>query len=182
MRDLYEKELKDLKDKFDKMKELTDNILNESLDFNLKDVANIKIKLKQIKGLEKELFQNCKLLIITQQPIANDLEFITKIMKEAAKLKAIAKSSFNCAKIINKTPKSYFFNMLIDMANMLLTMLKAHENKNFEEVNRLESAINSQFKQIKKELMLLADKENVSYLFELLLLSKYFEKIADYIK
>lgn len=183
MRELFDEELNELKKSFENMQNLCFQILNESVNFtkalNLAQISLMKI---QLESMEKDLFHACEMLILRQQPVAKDLEFLMRVIRQIPDFCRIGELSFNSAKIIQAN-KAHKIDLLSKMREFLFTMFEAFRQDDLERVFELEDSVDACFKQIKAQIANKLENapQNAHEWLEILMLSKYFEKIADHI-
>ena len=184
MRDIYLAQLEDLQAQLNTMLTLSYDALRYGVDFqSVKSLEEMGLIVEQLNTLEKDIFHSCEMLILKQQPVAQDLEFITRTIKQIHDLRRIGEISLNSAKIISQMPKECMLELLEQMAKLLFEMFDAFKDLSVQRVEEIENLMDSCFGQIKEQI---AQKLQDSYLsahwwLEILMLSKYFEKIADHI-
>lgn len=184
MRNIYLAQLNDLEAQFNTMLTLSCDALHYGADFqSTKSLEEMELIVEQLNTLEKDIFHSCEMLILKQQPVARDLEFITRTIKQIHDLRRIGEISLNSTKIISQMPKECMLDLLEKMANLLFEMFDAFKDSNIQRVEEIENLMDSCFRQMKEQI---AQKLQDSYLnahwwLEILMLSKYFEKIADHI-
>lgn len=184
MRELYEHELDELKSSFEDMRNLCFETLFKGVEFK-KDVnlAGISLMSTQLGSAEKSLYHACEMLILRQQPVAADLEFLMRVLRQIPDLRRIGELSLNSAKIIQSASKAHKIELLSKMKELLFAMFEAFKKEDLKTLDELENAIDSCFKQIKSQIAkeLENTPQNAHEWLEILMLSKYFEKIADHI-
>lgn len=184
MRDIYLAQLDDLQTQLHTMLALAHDALHYGVNFQgIKNLEEIQLIVERLHTLEKDIFHSCEMLILKQQPVAQDLELITHTIKQILDLRRIGEISLNSAKIIAQMPKECMLELLEQMARLLFEMFDALRSANIKRVEEIENLMDSCFRQIKEQI---AQKIQDSYLnahwwLEILMLSKYFEKIADHI-
>ncbi|TLD97424.1 hypothetical protein LS71_001345 [Helicobacter jaachi] len=185
MREVYLTQLEELQTQFNTMLTLTEDCLHYGVCFGKvqKKLEEIQLIVERLVTLEKDIFHSCEILILRQQPVAQDLEFITRTIKQILDLRRIGELSLNSAKIIFQMPRECMLELLEQMAKLLFEMFDAFKQNNLKRVQEIENIMDSCFKQIKEQIaQRLEDSyQNAHWWLEILMLSKYFEKIADHI-
>lgn len=185
MREVYINQLNELSAQFKDMRLLAEDCLHHGVDFGSKkhNLAELELMSEQLNTLEKDIFHSCEMLILKQQPVAQDLELITRTIRQILDLRRIGELSLNSAKIITEMPKECQLELLEQMSNLLFLMFDAFKDNNLNSVEEIENIMDSCFKQIKEQIAskLESSHHNAHYWLEILMLSKYFEKIADHI-
>lgn len=155
----------------------------DSSEISSKNLTEIELSAQRLSTLEKDIFHSCEMLILKQQPVAQDLEFITRSIRQILDLRRIGEISLNCAKIIEQTPRSCHLELLSQMAGLLFAMFEAYKAGDSGRVEEIEYVLDSCFKEIKSQIAakITSDYENAHFWLEMLMLSKYFEKLGDHI-
>lgn len=194
MRNIYFAKLEELHAQLESMTSIAKDCL--VLGVNLADVNGTRgvqcqmeellLKVEQLGSLEKDIFHSCEMLILKQQPVAQDLEFITRSIKQILDLRRVGEISYNSAKIIHNLPKECALELLTQMSKLLLDMFEGFVNGDLVRVEEIENLTDSCFKQVKEQVAIaLQQSTHTPQLthswLEVLMLSKYFEKLADHI-
>ncbi|CAN2039795.1 Phosphate-specific transport system accessory protein PhoU [Candidatus Magnetomoraceae bacterium gMMP-15] len=146
----------------------------------------------EIDEMEVEVEEECLKILALHQPVAVDLRFIIAVIKINNELERIGDQAVNIAQrleIIAKQKQcSLFFDysLMADKAEfMLKTSLDALVNMDIklafkicrldDEVDKIKHEAYDQIKQAMKE-----RSDNISYLINLLLISRHLERLADH--
>lgn len=187
MRVLFHKQLAELKTQVKGMKTLCEDILKLSMRQNNKsardDITKIELMVTELSAREKEIYEYCELILIKQQPVADDLETISKTLRIILDLRRIGEISLNCAKILADVPDVCRLALLDQMADLTLEMFDLLKHGKEEEIFSKEDIMDACFTQMKDEICnkLQSPNEHAKDYLEILLSAKYFEKIADHI-
>ncbi|WP_300731872.1 PhoU domain-containing protein [uncultured Helicobacter sp.] len=184
MRDVYTAQLNALNAQCNIMLSLSEDSLAYACFGDSKmDIKEIEFIVEQLNGLEKDIFHACEMIILKQQPVAQHLESITRIIRQILDLRRIGEISLNSARIIVDMPQAYRFSLLGKMANLLYEMFSAFRENHMQRVKELEDIIDSCFRQVKAQIAqnIQNSYQDAHWWLEILMLSKYFEKIADHI-
>ncbi len=182
MRALYQQALKDIGTQFDAMFQLSVELFKKSSEEKI-DLSLLSPMNAQLLGMEKTLYQACERLILKEQPVAHDLKFLMGVLRKIPELRRIGELSLNSAKILEKLPPTEENALLEEMKFLLLKMFAALEKEEGEMLNALENQTDSAFKAMQNHLAQKLEKspQNAPESLAILMLSKYYEKIADHI-
>jgi phosphate transport system protein len=146
-----------------------------------------------IDEMERTIDQHCIAIIARQQPVAVDLRDVTSILKLITDLERIADHASDISErildICNNEDRIAVPHDLVtsmDIArNMLRGALDAYVSRSEEqasEIIRMDAKVDEFYERIKNYLIHLmqVDSANVGQLVEMLLISKYVERIADH--
>ena len=114
---------------------------------------------KEIDHMERDIERLCLKLLLTQQPIAADLRFISAALKMITDMERIGDQAEDIAEII-----SFLNGTSCPEDSIVLSM------------------VDNYFTQAKKALIALVAKQpdNGEYALDLLMIAKYFERIGDH--
>lgn len=146
-----------------------------------------------IDEMEREIDRRCVEIIARQQPVARDLRDLTSTLKLITDLERIADHASDISErvlTINNLPNKVAVpHDIITMAEVSKQMLRgaldAYVTRNetlASEVVHMDDRVDELYMKLKKYLthLMSVDSENVEPLVELLLISKYFERISDH--
>ncbi|MBP1757188.1 MAG: phoU [Firmicutes bacterium] len=193
----FEKELATLHQEIIRMGAHVEQAINEAIqalvdldsDKARKVIANDDI----IDEMEREIDRRCVEIIARQQPVARDLRDLTSTLKLITDLERIADHASDISEriiAINSLPNKVAVpHDIITIAEVSKQMLRGsldayvtRNEKQAGEVIRLDDRVDELYAKLKKYLIHLmeVDSENVEPLVEMLLISKYFERISDH--
>lgn len=185
MREKYQNQLDELQSQLKTMYALSHDCLRYGVSFKLAEqkLSSIQLMVERLHSLEKDVFHSCEMLILKQQPVAGDLELISRSIKQILDLRRVGEISLNCAKIIAQVPKECVLELLEQMSNLLLEMFECLQSANTARVEEIENLMDVCFKQMKDEIAkkLQDSQQEAHWWLEVLMLSKYFEKVGDHI-
>lgn len=149
---------------------------------------------KDINELQKNIETRCLSLLLKQQPVARDLRLVSTGLKVVTDLERIGDQCADIAEIIMQTNIQDIYTRLTHLSSMLDHIVDMMENLTIAVKNNdLELAkttrskdekINILFDLCKKDVVMLIkeDESHVDECLDLLMISKYLEKIGDHIK
>ena len=174
-------------------------LCEESLSFTLKALVNKDIETaKKVKPLsykidrkERDIENICLKLLLQQQPVAKDLRIISTALKIITDMERIGDQAEDIADIITvmNTDSTYSCPEIIDMANATIKMLTqsvdAYVKQDInlaETVIKNDDIVDNYFVKIKNILInhIATDSESGEFTLDLLMISKYFERIGDH--
>ncbi|MCL2512810.1 MAG: phosphate signaling complex protein PhoU [Oscillospiraceae bacterium] len=157
------------------------------------DLAKKVIELDdEVDSREKELDSLCLRLIMQQQPVASDLRFISAILKIITNLERIGDHASDISEItISLAGKQYIKKLehIPQMADAAIKMVTesigAFVKKDLDlarEVIASDKFVDNLFETVKNDLILLIKEkaDNGDQAIDLMMVAKYFEKIADH--
>ena len=196
MREVYLKMMKELNDAVIEMGRLIEKAICHSvnaLEKQDKNYCDIVFSIeKEINQKEKDIENLCIKLILHQQPVASDLHKISATLKMITDMERIGDGATDIANIALRLMQSTEIkelNLISQMATETVKMVNlsidAYTNMDLATVNLIydnDDIVDELFEQVKIELstLLLNNNENLSVAIDLLLVSKYFEKIGDH--
>ncbi|MDD2533869.1 MAG: phosphate signaling complex protein PhoU [Eubacteriales bacterium] len=193
----FEKELSTLHQEIIRMGAHVEQAINDAIqaladldtERALKVIANDDI----IDELEREIDRRCVEIIARQQPVARDLRDLTSTLKLITDLERIADHASDISErivAINQLPnKAVVPHDIITIAEVSKQMLRgaldAYVTRNealASDIVRMDDRVDELYEKLKKYLIHLmsVDTENVEQLVEMLMISKYFERISDH--
>jgi phosphate transport system protein len=157
------------------------------------DLANKVIKNDDlVDELEKEIENECIVLIAKEQPLATDLRKIFTTLKIVTDLERMADHAVDIAKIAKKIKDEEYIKSLTKIPkmadivqNMIKESLDSYVNENKEEAYKaciLDDEIDYIYKTTFKEYIntMIEKKETINQLTQFLFVCKYLERIADH--
>ncbi|NFL12873.1 phosphate signaling complex protein PhoU [Clostridium botulinum] len=145
-----------------------------------------------VDDLEKEIEDECIVLIAKEQPLATDLRKIFTTLKIVTDLERMADHAVDIAKIAKKIKDEKYVKPLIKipkMADLVQNMIKesldSYVNENKEGAYKactLDDEIDHIYKTTFKESIdtMIERKESINQLTQFLFVCKYLERIADH--
>ncbi|NFD77427.1 phosphate signaling complex protein PhoU [Clostridium botulinum] len=145
-----------------------------------------------VDDLEKEIEDECIVLIAKEQPLATDLRKIFTTLKIVTDLERMADHAVDIAKIAKKIKDEKYVKPLIKipkMADLVQSMIKesldSYVNENKEGAYKactLDDEIDHIYKTTFKESIdtMIERKESINQLTQFLFVCKYLERIADH--
>lgn len=146
-----------------------------------------------IDAMEREIDRTCVEIIARQQPVARDLRDITSTLKLITDLERIADHASDISERVivmcrqgSRIPVPHDISRMAEFSkNMLREALDSYVTRNEEQATRtieMDPQVDEMYERIKAYLthLMKVDSQNVEQLVELLLISKYFERISDH--
>ncbi|MCR1935466.1 phosphate signaling complex protein PhoU [Clostridium tepidum] len=196
MRKVFDKELLKLHNSILRMGSIVEKQINTSIKALVKkdeDLANKVIKNDDlVDELEKEIENECIVLIAKEQPLATDLRKIFTTLKIVTDLERMADHAVDIAKIAKKIKDEEYIKSLTKIPkmadivqNMIKESLDSYVNENKEEAYKaciLDDEIDYIYKTTFKEYIntMIEKKETINQLTQFLFVCKYLERIADH--
>lgn len=146
----------------------------------------------EIKELEKRIESRCIKLILKQQPVASDLRLISSALKMVTDMERIGKQSVDIAEITLQMIDKELHQPLTKLTAMSeLTVTMVEESiKSFvtgdlslvDKVAEYDDKVDAYFDLIKDQIidLLKKDLEDPGVLINLLMITKYLERIGDH--
>ncbi len=190
MRTRYENKLKELNNNIISMNILVENSINRVIEVIKNRDLDLAKKIidedKKINELERLIEKTCLKLILKEQPVANDLKFISSIFKIITDLERIADHSADISGIFIELSKENtcdiieekIIEMLIKIKNMFDETIDSYTNKNLalaRIVIKYDDIIDEEYEKFKN--LLYGEENSLNYL----LIGKYIEKMADHL-
>lgn len=196
MRKRFDEQLNELNQEMIHMGNIIEQAIENALDALIhKDIkkANEIIKSdNEIDRQERKIENLCLQLLLQQQPVAKDLRFISATLKMITDMERIGDHATSIAELtIEMATQAHIKKLehIEQMAKetiiMLINCLKSYIAQNLEiakNVIRHDEKVDKLFFQVKKDLiqMIHEDCECGEDATNLLLIAKYFERIADH--
>lgn len=196
MRSNFDKELDLLNNELIKMGSMVEvsirNAVKALIDQDAQLAKDVIARDIEINNMEKEIEAKCLRLILKQQPVAGDLRMISSILKMITDLERIGDQAQDIAEISLEFSEEKYIKELTDipqMADATIHMVKksidAFVRRDVDlahEVIKFDDEVDELFDIIKEELIILIkeDAKNGEQAINLLMVSKYFERIGDH--
>ena len=193
----FQKELESLHQDIIRMSAMVEGAINEAV-LALMDMDCVRAQ-KVVDGddvideMERAIDRKCVEIIARQQPVASDLRDITSTLKLITDLERIADHASDISERVmamcgqeSRIPVPYDISRMAEFSkNMLREALDSYVTRNEEQAARtieMDTQVDEMYERIKAYLthLMKVDTQNVEQLVELLLISKYFERISDH--
>ncbi|MEW6189897.1 MAG: phosphate signaling complex protein PhoU [Actinomycetota bacterium] len=143
-----------------------------------------------IDELNVKIEEDCITLIARQCPVAKDLRFIATVLRIILHLERIGDLALNIARIAKQTSGAVRVGRILDIVSdmhmqarkMIRTSLKAFAERNLNlalSLPDLDEAVDSLNRQLLHELANCRNKEDFDWVLNMVLVSRYLERIAD---
>jgi len=193
----FDKELVNLHDQIIRMGTLTQNAINEAVTALVEmDAEKAKQVIEQddvIDSMEREIDQACVDLIARQQPVARDLRDAISTLKLITDLERIADHASDISEKV-LILESFHTDIMIpadlirmsDLSQLMIrSALESYVTKNEEtaaQVVLMDDKVDALYDKVKDYLVkrMRQEPERIELLTEILLISKYFERISDH--
>lgn len=196
MRVIYEKQLNKLKIELNEMgRYITQSIEDSMKALKTRDMElakTVKENESEIIELERQIETRCVKLIMKQQPVAGDLRFISQAMKMINYMGRIGRQSADIAEIIILMVNGKDIPTLTNLDRMseitvknVLDAVCSYTNSDADLAKSVimnEDKIDKCFDMVKTEIIekLRSGEDNSAILIDLLMISKYLERIGDH--
>ena len=173
MRDVFESQLKTLKDDMIEMGSMIEKAIENAIRaLNNRDTELARAAIEadsEIDEQEKKIESLCLKLLLHQQPVASDLRMVSSALKMVTDMERIGDHAADISEI----------------TVMLVGSIDAYVNKDLDraqEVLEHDDIVDSLFLEAKKEVIQLIRKEedHGEEAADLLMIAKYFERIGDH--
>jgi phosphate transport system protein len=195
-RHLFEKELSEMHAMIVRMGVAVENAIGDAITA----LVDLDSELAQktidqddiIDSMELEIECLCIDIIAKQQPVARDLRDVTSALKLITDLERIADHASDISQkilILSKMKRVMVHHDLITMAGISKDMIRggldAYVTRNLDladEIIRKDDRVDELYEKLKEELvhLMAVDPSNIEQYVEMLLICKYFERIADH--
>jgi phosphate transport system protein len=193
----YQNEMANLHEELIRMGAAVENAIDEAITALAEmDCARAGKVIEQddiVDAMERKIDQHCVEIIARQQPVASDLRDVTSILKLITDLERIADHASDiCERILaicsheNRIAVPYDIINIISLAkSMLRGALDSYIARDEEQASKVidtDTRVDELYERTKANLIHLmsVDTVNIDQLVELLLISKYVERIADH--
>lgn len=145
----------------------------------------------EIDRLDKDIEHLCMKLLLQQQPVASDLRQISSAMKMISDMERIGDQAADIAEIVpyfignDTTSETHLGNMAKEVIRMTNESIDSFVKKDLALAKKViedDDIVDKYFSEIKMELISLVkdDSANGEYYMDLLMISKYLERIGDH--
>lgn len=193
----FQKELESLHQDIIRMSAMVEGAINEAvlalMDMDCGRAQKVVDGDDAIDEMERAIDRKCVEIIARQQPVASDLRDITSTLKLITDLERIADHAGDISERViamcgqdSRIPVPYDISRMAEFSkNMLREALDSYVTRNEEQASRtieMDTQVDDMYERIKSYLthLMKVDSQNVEQLVELLLISKYFERISDH--
>ena len=193
----FQKELESLHQDIIRMSAMVEGAINEAvlalMDMDCERAQKVVDGDDVIDEMERAIDRKCVEIIARQQPVASDLRDITSTLKLITDLERIADHAGDISERViamcgqdSRIPVPYDISRMAEFSkNMLREALDSYVTRNEEQASRtieMDTQVDDMYERIKSYLthLMKVDSQNVEQLVELLLVSKYFERISDH--
>ncbi|AFM42120.1 phosphate transport system regulatory protein PhoU [Desulfosporosinus acidiphilus SJ4] len=146
---------------------------------------------QKVNDYERQVDDECVLLIATQQPVAKDLRKIISAMKISTDLERIADLAIDIAKVVRRIegplckPLIDIPRMADEAMKMMRQGLEAYSNEDMvlaQNLSELDDAVDHLYKQVVRDLLVIMTQEsdNLDQAMHLTFVARYLERIADH--
>ena len=196
MREYFDLELKALNDKLIEMGALVEGAIKNTITIitngEYDKLETSRIIEEKINTMEREIQNYCLNLLLLQSPVAGDLRTVSAALKMITDLERIGDQAIDIAEMstyLKDCENIYSMTHLSEMAerssNMVTTAIDAFVKKDLKlakTVATMDDAIDDLFNKVKQEVIdiINANKELDQQAIDVLLITKYFEKIGDH--
>jgi len=195
-RQLFEKELAAMHSEIVRMGVAVENSIAQAVTALIEQDSVLAQKVIDqddiIDAMELEIERMCLEIIARQQPVARDLRDVTSALKLITDLERIADHASDISErilVLATRKRVMVHHDLITMAEISKEMIRgaldAYVTRNIELAEKIikqDDRVDELFLKLKEELIHLmsVDSENIEQYVELIMICKYFERIADH--
>ena len=195
-RNLFEQELAEMHSEIVRMGVAVENAIAQAVTALIDQDSELAKKVIDqddiIDDMELIIERMCLEIITKQQPVARDLRDVTSALKLITDLERIADHASDISEriLVLATKKRVMIHYdLITMAEISKEMIRgaldAYVTRNIEQAQKIirqDDRVDELYLKLKEETIHLmsVDTENIEQYVELLMISKYFERIADH--
>lgn len=196
MRIKFNEQLRTLNNEMISMGNMIQKAIQDTIDafFSQNTVkARMIMKDDELVDREQKLIENiCFQLLIQQQPVAKDLRTVTAAMKMVTDMERIGDHAADIAELTIVMSKSPFIlnveqvrRMSAETIVMLLSAVQAYVERDMEKAREVidhDDVVDALFTEVKANLikMMQNNPNNAEYAADLLMVSKYLERIGDH--
>lgn len=196
MRNKFDEQLRTLNNEMISMGNMIQKAIQDTIDafFSQNTVkARMIMKDDELVDREQKLIENiCFQLLIQQQPVAKDLRTVTAAMKMVTDMERIGDHAADIAELTIVMSKSPFIlnveqvrRMSAETIVMLLSAVQAYVERDMEKAREVidhDDVVDALFTEVKANLikMMQNNPNNAEYAADLLMVSKYLERIGDH--
>lgn len=195
-RNVFEKELEGLLDRIAQMsymvEEAYERLFQALAEKNREAIEEIQKNDRNINNLNREIENQCLKLITKQQPIARDLRIISSVLKMVSDIERVGDHVSDIAELllrINMQPLSLYSDHLEGMVTatkeLFAQAVEAFVNNDLKASRKViigDDVIDLLFNKVKNDIIraLKAEYSNVDEYIDMMMLTKYLEKIGDH--
>lgn len=176
-----------------RVEQALDSAITALIEMDAKRAQDIMAEDDIIDAMEREIDGHCVGIIARQQPVASDLRDVTSTLKLITDLERIADHASDISeKVIalsgmpHRVSVPYDITRIVQMAqHMLKGALEAYvarDEKQAAQIILLDESVDELYHRLKRNLVhqMTVDSQSVPALVEMLLISKYAERVADH--
>ncbi|MGN0307289.1 MAG: phosphate signaling complex protein PhoU [Lachnospiraceae bacterium] len=195
-RNVFEKELEGLLNRIAQMSYMVEgayeSLFRALAEKNKEAIEEIQKNDRNINNLNREIENQCLKLITKQQPIARDLRIISSVLKMVSDIERVGDHVSDIAELllrINLQPLSLYSDHLEGMVTatreLFAQAVEAFVNNDLKASHRViegDDVIDLLFNKVKNDIIraLKAEYSNVDEYIDIMMLTKYLEKIGDH--
>ncbi|HIQ73618.1 MAG TPA: phosphate signaling complex protein PhoU [Candidatus Cottocaccamicrobium excrementipullorum] len=198
MRITYEHELQELKKELKEMARRVEAAIDQTFVAFESDNRAMAEEIirgdRNINDMERAIESRCLSLILKQTPVAGDLRMVSTALKVVTDLERIGDHASDIAELILRIHGKDTFKMLDhlptmaakanDMLHDAIEAFIAQDDGASDEIIRKDDEVDELFNQTKKEVAEMlkgsSEDDNIDNAIDLLMISKYLERIADH--
>ncbi len=157
---------------------------NENMAREVLDQASV------IDQKQRDIERICMKLLLTQQPVAQDLRLISSALKMITDMERIGDQAEDIAEIVTMAKitadkkVSHIKDMAVETINMVSFSIDAYIKKDTslaKQVIEKDDIVDNLFREVKAELMeVIRSGDTTEAVLDLLMIAKYFERIGDH--
>lgn len=193
---IFDQEMEKLKNNLEEMgyyvESAIDKIL-EAIENNDSEIAEYIIKNDRfVNDMEKSIEARCLSLITKQQPIAKDLRIVSAALKVVTDIERIGDHAADIAELLIRNKEwdvkrytAHITPMLEISKTMVHDSIETFLKRDIKEANRViakDDEVDELFNKVKVDIInsIRNGEENIDICVDILMLSKYLEKIGDH--
>ena len=195
MRDVFESQLKTLKDDMIEMGSMIEKAIENAIRaLNNRDTELARAAIEadsEIDEQEKKIESLCLKLLLHQQPVASDLRMVSSALKMITDMERIGDQAEDIAEIVRFLGGrgAEHGGLLREMARSTIKMVTEsvdayvkHDTALAEKVIAEDDVVDDYFARVKKALIdrIADDPADGEFALDLLMIAKYFERIGDH--
>ena len=193
MRSRFDEELLTLNKELIRMGALCEDVISlvkKALTTNDKNIiTQVNAKDGEIDRMERDIESLCLKMILRQQPIASDLRKISAALKMITDMERIGDQASDIAEIMRFIDVSDE-KELVDIPNMASVAIEmvtesidAYVKQDVDIARKViahDDIMDEYFSKVRTELIKVISEEKSSYVLDLMMIAKYFERIGDH--
>lgn len=196
MRDLYNKKIEYLSENLLSMGNLIETAIRSCVkalkDKDIQLATTVMEQDCEIDAKEKEIAGICTSLVLLQQPVASDLRMVTAASKIITDMERIGDYATDISELVIVMKDVDYINYIDDILSMgtnaiemLQDSINGYISQNMELVKKVrnqDDVVDNLFTKAKDDMsdLLKADIKEGKCAIDLIMISKYFERIADH--